>query len=245
MSRKVLVADDNEINRRILTKILSDEYQVIEAENGEETLEILKSYGNEISAVLLDIIMPDVNGYEVLHRMRGDESMRRIPVIVTTGSTDAGSEVKALSLGANDYVTKPYNQDIIRHRLRNTIKLRETAAFVNMAQRDDLTSLYNRRTFFALADEMIKSKPAGYYVMACFDINKFKVINDQYGTKKGDEVLCFIADTFVEGFEPVGGICCRIMADHFAVLYPKSFIDTEEIAEIRRKASFYDSTLFR
>ncbi|NLW69502.1 MAG: diguanylate cyclase, partial [Eubacteriaceae bacterium] len=106
-----------------------------------------------------------------------------------------------------------------------------------------LTGLYNRETFFEKTAEMVRQKEAGYYIMACFDIDNFKVINDQYGTAKGDEVLKAIGEIFKEGFRDAGGICCRVTADNFAVLYPASFKDSEEIAEIRRKAGNFEGLL--
>ena len=99
---------------------------------------------------------------------------------------------------------------------------------------DELTGLYNRSGFFAKAEELIAEHEPGYYVMACFDVESFKVVNDQYGTPQGDAVLRHIADTFRRGFEPEGGICCRISADNFAVLYPKSLMDSEKLLEIRK-----------
>ncbi len=77
--------------------------------------------------------------------------------------------------------------------------------------------------FFDQVAEMVSAQEPGFYVLACFDINGFKVINDQYGTQKGDDILRHIANIFRSGFEPAGGICCRVAADDFAVLYPRSF----------------------
>ena len=243
MIRKILVVDDNEMNRKLLCKILSNEYAVLEACNGKEALKTLKYTHDELSAVLLDIIMPEIDGYEVLRLMSEDDNLSQIPVIVTTGSTEEGAEVKVLSLGAKDYVVKPYNPTVIKHRLYNTIRLRETAAFINASRKDKLTGLYNREGFFEKAEELINLHEAGYYVMACFDIDNFKVINDQYGIEKGDEVLKYLAEIFEEGFGRVGGVCCRIMADNFAVLYPRFFMESEEIEEIRNKATLLDGSI--
>lgn len=243
MKRKVLVVDDNELNRDLLHKILQDEYDVLEADNGKKAIDIMKQISEELSAVLLDIVMPELNGYEVLEQMRSCDLTSNIPVIVATGNTESGAEVKALALGANDYISKPYNPEIIRHRLINTINLREKAAIVNAIQTDALTGLYSRNAFFEKANEMIMKHEAGYYVIASYDVENFKVINDQYGNKKGDEVLRGIADVFRSGFEKGGGICARITADDFAVLYPQSFSQSEEIKSIRKRASILDGSL--
>ena len=243
MLRNILIADGNEINRQMLRKILDGEYQIIEVSNGEEALKILHKAHENISAVLLDIVMPVMDGYKVLEKMRAIEELANIPVIVVSGNTENGAEVKALALGANDFVAKPYNPAVIKHRIRNTIKLRETAAVVNAAKWDKLTGLYNREAFFERAAEMISAREPGYYILACFDIDSFKVINDQYGTQKGDEVLRYIASIFRSGFGAVGGICCRVTADNFAVLYPRSFAESEEISKLRQQAAALDGSI--
>ncbi len=243
MKRKLLIIDDSSINRAILRMILGDEYDVLEAENGREALRILSGELGGVSAALLDLSMPEMDGYEVLRRMQNDPDLSIIPVIVTTSDADIETEVKALSLGAHDFIVKPYHPTVIKHRVENTIKLRETAAFVNAAKRDELTGLYNRKTFFEIAEEMIAEQEPGHYIMASFDVDKFKVINDQYGAEKGDEALKIIANAFSDGFEPIGGICCRVTADHYAVMYPAEYMDSPEVAETRRKASVLDGSM--
>ena len=241
--RKILIVDDSTINRQILGNILADDYDLLEAADGGEALDVLRGAGDEISAVLLDIVMPVMDGFEVLKQMRGDSRLSSVPVIVATGKVDSGSEIESLSLGANDFVTKPYDPAVIKHRLGNAIKLFETASSLNAAIKDDLTGLYNRKGFFDKAAEMVAGRDPGYYVMACFDVDNFKVVNDQYGSEKGDKLLRFIAETFTKGFDPVGGLCCRIMADNFAVLYPRYFMDDEGLAAIRRTAALFDGSM--
>ena len=131
MPRTLLVADDVNANREILKKILGTEYEILEAVNGEGVMAVLHSAHQRISAVLLDLAMPVSDGFDVLRQMRSDAELSQIPVIIMTGNTHEASEVKALTLGANDYITKPYNPTIIRQRIRNTINLRETSAAVN------------------------------------------------------------------------------------------------------------------
>ena len=123
--RRVLIVDDNKLNRILLKRILRLQYDVLEAENGRDALAVLRLEHEGISAVLLDIVMPDIDGYEVLELMREDDELRRIPVVVTTGQVEAEAEIKALSLGADDFVTKPYRAEIIMHRLHNIIELYE------------------------------------------------------------------------------------------------------------------------
>lgn len=216
---------------------------MLEAEHGKAALELLERSYDVVDAVLLDLVMPIMNGYEVLKQIRSNPNLSNLPVIVTTGSTEAAIEVEALSLGANDFITKPYNPAVIKHRLWNTINLRETAAYVNTVQRDKLTGLYNRETFFAKVEELVAKQEPGYYVMACFDVNNFKLINDQYGNAKGDEVLKQLAKVFRDGFGAMAGICCRIMADNFAVLYPYQFMNSAALTDIRQAAATLDGSM--
>lgn len=243
MGRTLLVVDDVRTNREILKKILESEYDILEASQGREALDILKQRSQEISAVLLDLSMPVMDGFEVLACMQEDKQLRQIPVVVMTGMTDESSEAKALTAGANDYIAKPYNPTIVRQRIFNVINLRETAAVVNELQRDRLTGLYSRNTFIEKASAMIAEKEPGYYVIGCFDIDGFKLVNDQFGTSKGDEVLCNLAGIFESCFEELGGICSRMMADEFAALYPNSLKDSEQIERSRIQAAKADGTI--
>ena len=243
MLRKLLIVDDNDMNRELLREMLENDYEILEAENGVRALELIERNEDELSAVLLDLVMSVMNGYEVLAHIQEQEAWQQIPVLVTTGSVESASEVKALNMGANDYITKPYNIEIIRHRLKNIIELREKAAIVNATRVDALTGILSRSAFLELVKELVLQKEPGYYVMSCFDIENFKVINDQYGTKKGDEVLKLMAQIVQDGFAEYGGVCCRIMADNYAVLYPRSFMDSVEIDAIRKRTEMLDGSL--
>ncbi len=243
MSRLILIVDDNAVNRLVLSKTIGKSYSVLEAANGEDALELLRRNAGEVSAVLLDIVMPGMNGYDVLRQIRSDDALALIPVIMVTGSEDEESRIKAISLGANDFILKPFIPEIILHCLKNNIALNETSRTVRILQRDHLTGLYNREAFFEKAREEVSAHEAGYYIMACLDIDHFKVINDQYGTDKGDEVLRHIASVLKSVFGAAGGIVCRVAADDFAVLYPASFVVSDEVAEARRRAGIVPGLL--
>ena len=101
--RRVLVVDDQEINRDVLGMILEDKYDVIYAENGIEAIDVIKENPEELSLVMLDLLMPVMDGFEVLETMRSDEEMKKIPVIVLTAEKSA--ELKALQMGAADFIT--------------------------------------------------------------------------------------------------------------------------------------------
>ena len=149
LARKcILVVEDNEINRATLCGLLAAEYQILEAENGQEALDILKEKKEDISLILLDITMPVMDGYTFLSIVKKDADLSAIPVIVTTQSDSDADEVAALTHGAEDFVTKPYKAEILLNRISSAIRFRETAAMINQVQYDRLTGLYNK-TFFA------------------------------------------------------------------------------------------------
>lgn len=217
--RKILLVDDNKINLSILDKILSTDYDTVSAFDGQEAMDILNSEkGGEISAVILDLLMPVMDGYEVLRRMRSDENFSKIPVIVVSGdTTDESREATALALGANDYLSKPYKPDIIRRRIANTIYLHETASFVNTVQHDSLTGIYSKEYFYLQAEKILKLNPDKKYDLICCDVDKFKLVNDLYGTAVGDVLLKNCAKEFALKTAN-DGICGRIGGDIFAVL---------------------------
>ena len=217
IQRKILVVEDNMINREMLCDMLSSAYEVLDAENGQEALDVLKKYGEEISLILLDIVMPVMDGYTFLSHMRSDPSYSAIPVIVTTQSDSEADEVAALSHGATDFVSKPYKPQIILHRVASIIHLRETAAVMQRVQYDRLTGLYSKEFFYHSANDMIRKNPDQEYDIICSDIENFKLINDIYGIPSGDMLLCKVADVYKE---VVGerGICGHLNADQFVCL---------------------------
>ena len=218
LKRRILVVDDQPVNRIILKKILQNEYQVLEAENGRAALEVLSAHP-EISAVILDIMMPVMDGYDVLRTMAGDTELAKIPVIVSSQKEGDEAEIKALSLGANDFIVKPYKGEIITHRLSNIIKLRETAAMINKAERDELTGLYNKQFFLEEAKKLLRKAGDMRYDMLCIGIERFKLVNDTYGERTGDKVLQHVADVMRRYRQP-NMLFGRFMQDDFYIIQP-------------------------
>lgn len=377
--RRMLIVDDNELNRVVLAGWFRKEYLIEMASSGEEALSKLRHFGSAISIVLLDLSMPGMNGYEVLQRMQNNVDLQTIPVIVVSGDDDYGTALKAIECGAADYVTKPVDLKLIRIRVQSAVsraeneRLRAQNSYLQLqrdeeikfrtvlestgtvvveydwhnkvfvydnsihkslagdysggrplwtvflmdavadgmdvqelqgavlllasdpqktklnrllllktpagekhwfrigvfkqtdafgltdkllftfndvhdeviadeklcyqATRDELTGLYNRSGFLQKAAELIAEKEPGYYVLSCVDIENFKVINDQYGAKTGDEVLRGFAATLQSLHSPGKSLCCRVSGDNFAILYPADEAETPELVQQRLAAS--------
>ena len=215
--RIILVVEDNALNREILSSILLSQYQVLEAENGQQALEVLRDRADEISLILLDIDMPVMDGYTFLEKVKADPILSSVPVIVTTQSDGEADEVAALSHGAADFVPKPYRPQIILHRVASIINLRETAAMINQFQYDHLTGLYNKEFFYQRVKDILLQHPEKDYDILCSDIENFKLINDVFGIPEGDRLLCGIAQLYTR-LADGRGISSRFNADHFACL---------------------------
>ena len=125
--KQILIVEDNELNRAMLVEILSSEYQVLEAENGQEALDILEHHKDDIALILLDVMMPVMDGYTFLDRVKADTELALIPVIVMTQGDSEDDEVSALAHGATDFVPKPYRPRVILHRVVSIINLRESS----------------------------------------------------------------------------------------------------------------------
>ena len=161
--KQILILEDNELNRTILREILSGEYRILEAENGQDALEILKQNKEDIALILLDVMMPVMDGYAFLDIIQKDAELSLIPVIVTTQDKKEDDEINALSHGATDFVPKPYHPQIILHRVASIIKLRETAALVNQFQYDRLTGLYTKACSSQQVRETLAANPHKEY----------------------------------------------------------------------------------
>lgn len=217
ITRTVLVIEDNELNREVLCEILSPFYRVIQAENGKQGLELLSQNWARISLILLDIQMPVMNGYEFLDAIRKEPQFANIPIIVTTSSASATDEIKCLENGASDFVSKPYNTDVVLKRVESIIRLRENTAVINKVEYDDLTGVYSKEFFLMNAESMLEANPNTAYDMLCSDINAFQVINDRYGIVGGNALLICVADALKSQFRS-DSVCGRIGTNTFAVL---------------------------
>ncbi len=217
--RLVLVADDEMINRQILGGILSQDYEVIFAEDGRETLDKVRENSDILSLVLLDLRMPEISGMEVLKTMKEDPETQTIPVIVIT--SDQESEIESLSEGASDFIPKPYPQaGVILARIRRSIELSEDRQIINSTERDPLTGLYNREYFYRYAEQYDNYHKDMEMDAIIIDINHFHMINERYGKEYGDGVLKTIGERVRDMVSDTGGIVCRREADTFMVYCP-------------------------
>lgn len=216
-NKRVLVVEDNALNRELLCHILSQKYQVLEAENGAQALEILRAHPGDISLIFLDVVMPVMDGYTFLAHLRTDSSLSFIPVIITTQGNSEEDELNALSHGATDFVPKPYRPKIILHRAASLIELQENAAMVNQFKYDRLTGLYSREYFYQKVAERLAEDPDTPYAIVCSNIENFKMYNDIFGTKAGDRVLKNIAEAG-RALTGEDGLCARYGADRFLYL---------------------------
>ncbi|MGN0368023.1 MAG: EAL domain-containing protein, partial [Wujia sp.] len=234
MAQKLILnVEDNEMSRIMLTDILSEGYKVIEAENGQEALEILKEKKDEISLILLDVMMPVMDGYTFLDRVKEDEELALIPVIVMTQSNREEDEIAALSHGATDFIPKPYRPQVILHRVANLIKLREHAAMVNQFRYDRLTGLCSKEFFYRKVRKCLDANPDRAYTIVCSNIENFKLYNDSFGREAGDQMLRDYAEC-AQKMLADRGICGRYGADRFLFL-----VESEQ--EKKDRANFFQN----
>ncbi|MEG0090834.1 MAG: EAL domain-containing protein, partial [Oscillospiraceae bacterium] len=216
----ILIVDDNMVNRCLLEKILSGDYNILQAENGSEALELLKQEANSISAILLDLAMPVMDGFTFMELAKDLLLHYNIPVIVTTQNDCEDTELEALSLGATDFIAKPYRPRVILKRLENILHLKENSVLRNTVERDALTGIYNQETFFVKSHELMESNSTTQYAIICMDIEHFKLVNELWGTAEGDQLLKAIARELCTITTPDISICARISGDIFGLCMP-------------------------
>ncbi len=194
--RKVLVVEDVELNREILANILSDDYEVITAENGKIGLELLEEHYRDLSIVLLDMYMPVCDGFEFLRRSREDALLASVPVMVTTGSAGAQDEVRCLELGASDFITKPYNARVVLSRIKSIIKLRESDITLASIEYDDSTGLYTGPAFKHYAEKLLKASGSDPVALVVTEIENLSQIEATSGIRYAEEIVRFYAEEF-------------------------------------------------
>ncbi len=189
----VLVIEDNAILREIAAEILSDDYEVLQAENGNVGFALLKDNFQRISAVLLDIYMPECNGFTFLERKQATPCLESIPVIVMTTSDSIEDEIKCLTLGASEFVIKPFDNEVMRNRVKNIIRLSESSSMLNRLEKDKLTSLFSKEFFSYYAKKILTESESTQYDLVCVDIQNFRALNERYERKKCDDALCYLS----------------------------------------------------
>ena len=212
----VLVVEDQEINRDVLGMILEDDYDVIYAENGKEGLDLITGNQDKLSIILLDLMMPVMDGFEVLRAMNRDPELKKIPVIVLTAEKEA--ELKALQMGAADFITKPFDlHEVILARIARIIELSEGRQLISSAERDRLTGLYARSFFFEYAERIFNYHKDWHMDAVVMDIDRFHTINELYGREFGDSVLIVVADELKDFIRNTKGVASRLEGDRFAM----------------------------
>ncbi|PRM98609.1 GGDEF domain-containing response regulator [Aliarcobacter cryaerophilus] len=216
----ILVVDDMTTTLLLLHDLLKDTYEVKIAKNGTKALEILES-PNEIDLVLLDIEMPDINGYDVCKRIKNNETIKNIPIIFVTGKTSQEDEEYGLNLGAIDYITKPFNKAIVKLRLKNYLDLKmKNDMLEKLSMYDGLTNIRNRRffdeTFEKTFNEIKRDKESLAVLM--IDIDFFKPYNDNYGHGQGDEALRKVAKILERTIKRPSDFVARYGGEEFVIL---------------------------
>lgn len=214
---KVLVVEDSRTNVGILVGLLQD-YDVMVALDGETALELLARETPDV--ILLDIVMPGMDGFEVCRRIKERDDLSAIPILFITGRTDEASIIEAFDIGGSDYVTKPFRSKELLARVRIQVEYRRAMDQLRtMAVTDGLTGLANRRAFFADGLRLLNEARARALPLAAMmlDIDHFKRVNDQYGHARGDEVLRRVADALRDHTDG-RDLCARVGGEEFALL---------------------------
>lgn len=219
----VLIVDDVQINRELLAFILQDRYQVFQAENGAEAIEMIQSRERIYRLVLLDIQMPVMDGFGFLEYMKEHNLLRQTPVIVISGESSDGAILHAYKLGASDFFTKPFSQEIVLNRVQNILTLHEHE------YKDALSGGYNRNGFISMVETILYNAPNRRdFALMFLDIKNFKATNELFGTDGGDYILRECYARIQSFWQPV--VSGRLDSDHFVCLVRRDRLDLETLA---------------
>lgn len=234
---KLLVVDDQPINIQVLYQTFSKDYQVFMATNGAQALTLAASQQPDL--VLLDVVMPEMDGFEVCTQLKSNPMTCAIPVIFLTGHSDEASEAHGLDVGAVDFIFKPINPKIVRARVATHITLkRQSDLLRSMAYLDGLTGVHNRRYFDEqLTAEWARAVRIGAALsIVILDVDFFKRYNDRYGHQAGDDCLRRVATTIRTSLKRPTDQVARYGGEEFVCLLPHTDLaGSMQVAEQIRK----------
>lgn len=221
----VLIVDDTPANIELLSETLSDEYEVLFATSGPDALDIAAAEHPDL--ILLDVNMPDMDGYEVCTRLKEDARTRTIPVIFVTAMGHEDDETKGLNVGAIDYLTKPFRPSIVRARVRNHLELkRYRDSLETLSSTDGLTGIPNRRQFDETLEREWQRARRGQAPLSLIlmDVDLFKDYNDHYGHLAGDDGLRQLARAVAGCIRRPTDLVARYGGEEFACVLPDTDI---------------------
>ena len=236
--QRILIVDDSRESIQLLADALGPGYQISVAANGEDALQLVVS-GKTPDLILIDIMMPETDGYEVCRRLKTDERTSQIPIILIAAKNRAEDEMRGLEMGAADYITKPYSIPIVRARINTHLELKKSRDILeNMVHLDGLTSVRNRRFFDdALNMEWRRANRRNTPLsLIMIDIDHFKSFNDYYGLIIGDDCLKQVAQALADSVRRPADFVARYGGEEFATLLPETELQAAQLmAELMRK----------
>jgi diguanylate cyclase (GGDEF)-like protein len=220
----ILIVDDTPTNIQVLAEGLRADYRVKVATSGKTALDVVAKQGAP-DLILLDVMMPEMDGYEVCRQLKQNSETSGIPVIFVTARNEVSDEERGLRLGAVDYITKPFHLSIVRARLQNHLKLKQmTKLLETMAWLDGLTCIPNRRRFDEALDTEWKraQRTSAPLSLIMVDIDHFKEYNDNYGHGAGDACLKRVASELAASVTRAGDFVARYGGEEFVLLMPET-----------------------
>jgi len=223
---RILLVDDEYIYIVLLADTLDTDYEIVYATSSATAIEIATS--TKLDLILLDVMMPGLNGYEICTRLKEDDRTKDIPVIFVTSLGDAWAETKGLKLGAVDYITKPFDPEPVKARVSTHIKLKVAQEkLALLAATDGLTGLWNRAQFDAmLAYEYSRhTRSGGELSLIMLDVDNFKAFNDTYGHIAGDDCLRQVALAISGAASRLTDVVARYGGEEFVLLLPETSLE--------------------
>lgn len=215
----ILLIDDEPANIHLLANALKERYTLLFATSAQRALEIAAD--QPVHLILLDVMMPGMNGHELLERLKELEHTRDLPVIFVTARDEVEDEERGLALGAVDYIAKPISPAIVRARVRTHLELkRQRDLLARNALRDGLTGIANRRCFDEAVERELRlaSRGRGSPLLLLLDVDHFKQYNDHYGHAAGDACLRQVATGLECAFARAGDLVARFGGEEFVLL---------------------------
>jgi two-component system, cell cycle response regulator len=244
---RILVVDDNQDNIEIIaTRLRFRGYEILEASDGEQALRLVRDEAPDL--ILLDVMLPDIDGYEISRRIKGSDDLPFIPIILVTARDSTQDKVAGLDAGADDYLTKPINFPELEARVRSMLRIKrlqdelaeKNLELERLSISDGLTGLYNHRHIHGLLAEEYErvARTNDCMSVAMLDLDHFKQVNDTYGHQAGDRVLVELADILRESARDVDRLG-RYGGEEFMALLPETCMDDAAVfvERVRREVA--------